>query len=160
MLPSSALKVVDQSPAKLVIVDPPNYLVGFILGVVAVLILAVAIFLFRYHDARRIGAYFGIALSLLFLFIAAWSGTGETTLTLSRDTGILEVQPTSLGSADHATQIPLSKIKRANVETLPSTRRLVLILDAAEPVTLVDASGRDGYYQAADAINNFLHVSK
>lgn len=160
MLPSSALRVVDQSPSKLVIVDPPNYLVGLLLGFAAVLMLAVAIFLFRYHDARRIGAYLGIVLSLLFLFIAAWSGTGETTVTLSRDSGVLEVQPTSLGSPDQATQIPLSKIKRANVEALTSTRRLVLILDASEPVTLVDASGRDGYYQAADAINNFLHVNK
>jgi len=160
MLPSSALRVVHQAPSRLVIVDPPNYVLGVIFGIVAVLIVALAIFLFRYHDARRIGAYLAIGLSLLFLLIAAWSSTGETTSTFSRDTGMLEIQSTSLGSADPAKQIPLSKIKRANVETTVSNRRLVLILDAAEPVTLVEASSREGYYQAADAINDFLQLKK
>lgn len=159
-MPSSALRVVNQSPSKLIIVDPPNHTLGIIFGIVAILVLAIAVFLFRYHDVRRIGAYLGIAVSLLFVLIAAWTETGETTVTLSRDSSMLEIQPTSLGSADPATQIPFSKIKRANVEALPSTRRLVLLIDGGEPVILVSASSRDGYYQAAEAINKFLNVSQ
>ena len=159
MFPSSAIQIVEQTQSRLVILDPPDYVLGSVIlcfglaGLVAVGLF----FLF----SRNINAPLALLASiplLAFLCLGLYLLTGRTRVILSRNDGLLTLENQHFGLSPKQQSMPLDQIRRGVVETIRFNRRVVLVLRSGETVPLGDASNRDGYYAAADAINDFLGV--
>ncbi|MGH9395992.1 MAG: hypothetical protein ACRD18_03985 [Terriglobia bacterium] len=157
MFPSSALHVVERTPSKLVILNPPYYWVGGIFLVVGLFIVA-AIFIPQNGPAlsgstKLIGVLFAVP----FLAVAAWILTSRTTVTFSRDTGEMTVDQAKFGFRHSRLQIPIQAVDKATVAPLHAgSWRLEVMLRSGEPVMIGGQTTQKGYFDAAKAINDFL----
>jgi hypothetical protein len=158
IFPSNAIRVIESSSSRLVILDPPYYGFGVWLFFLAAVTLGVAVLV-----AHGAGLRFA-AIPLVFaLFLAAFGLfglTGKTTYTLSRGDGLLHIQKYSWGIKRRETRLRLADIRRVTVETWQYSHILTVILNSGESFNLGNGSNRQGYYGAADAINDFLGVPR
>jgi hypothetical protein len=157
MFPSSAIRVLERTPLKLIVASPPYYSAGtsFIL-----LSLLTAVFLIyvgrkKPNQGERplwptlllIGPFFAVGAGLL---------TSRTLATLSRDTGELTVERRFFGVPLNDVKVPLEDLRYATVEAGRGSRRLVLICQSGRVVSIGAFTDRGGQYAAANAINDFL----
>jgi hypothetical protein len=155
-LPSSAIQVVEQTQSQLVIFDPPYYMLGwFFLGVGLVLVLVA--FAGKLSDSRLpvmgIFLVIGIPSALIGLAVSGCS----TTTALSAETGRMVITSSCLAVPIRTNNIPIDAIQRALVETEGSSRRLAIRLRSGQLVPTSDnLTDRDGYHEAAAAINHFI----
>jgi hypothetical protein len=156
MFPFSPVQVVEQTPSRLVVVDPPYYLAGICLTAASLLLAA---FLWMQVDDAdpqgRIG-WPALVMAAPFLLIGLLLLTNVTTATLSRASNTLRIDRSYLGMVLRRREFPLSEVRCASVGTDQQTRRLAFVLVSGEEVWLGSFTDRKGYYAAADAINAFL----
>jgi cobalamin biosynthesis protein CobD/CbiB len=161
MLPSSAIQVIEHTQSRLVILEPPEYLTGTIVlcfGLVG--IAAAGAWLALSRSARVTFVLVSCFAILPFVFLGWYLLTSQTSVILSRDEGVLRIEHRSFGRLRDQQGIPLNQIQRAVVETVRYNRRVVLVLTTGQVFPLGDASNEEGYYPAADAINDFLGVQR
>jgi hypothetical protein len=156
MLPSSAIQVVERTPWRLVVVDPPYYLLG--LGFLALCAVSLPVALVvgvKYDVIKKVVVWWAIT-SLPFLIAGVVFSTGKTIVTFSRENGTLTIARSYIGISLRSRQFPLDQPVKAVVETARAGRSLILLTRAGPPITLTTVTDRGGYYEAADAINEFL----
>jgi hypothetical protein len=159
MFPSSAIQVVEQTHSRLVILEPPEYLAGTIVLCFGLAGTAAAgAWLAFSRNVRAPLALASCVATLPFVFLGWYLLTSQTSVIFSRDEGVLKIENRSFGRLRDQQSISLSEIRRAVVETVRYNRRVILILRSGQVFPLGDASNGEGYYAAADAVNEFLGV--
>jgi hypothetical protein len=141
-----------------VILDPPNYTFGAWLLFVAAVALGIAIFVVRSSGLGS--AAMPLVVALLLGAFGSYLATGKTTYTLSREDGLLHIQKCVWGMKRKESLLRLADIRRVTVETMKYAHILRVVLNSGESFNLGDGSDRQGYYGAADAINDFLGVPR
>jgi hypothetical protein len=155
VLPTEAIQVIENSQMRVVIVDPPSYSFGLWVLLLATCALAVAVVLLvRGMGVGSAAIPFFIALSLA--AFGSFLATSHTTYTLSRQDGLLRIQSSAWGVRRKETAVRLADIRRVTVETVDYSQILTVVLNSGESFNLGNGSNRQGYYGAADAINDFL----
>lgn len=156
MFPSSAIQVVERGPSRLVITDPPYYVVGW--GFVLTGLLVVGFVLLRGGRLTSVDSsrWFSTLAAVPFLLVGLMSLTSAKTTTFSRDSQTMIVESQRFIVARRKTEIPLGDIHSATVETGTNTRRLVVVLDSGRVINLTGLTDQQGQYAAASAINDFL----
>ena len=153
MFPSTALRVVESDASKLVILDPPNYLLAGILLLVA---LAIGIFMLKS------GAQVTVRMMAIILLPLVISGLGllssNTVVEFSKASGDVTILRRRFGFPKSPSVTPLSSLRYARVETSRGARRLALITNSGGALYPTGAAARGGEYEAANAINDFLGV--
>jgi hypothetical protein len=155
MLGASAIRIIEQTPGRLVILEPP-YTVGYVLAVGGILWLLVAWFFLSGPRARAI-AYIallgpGILLALAGFATATWTRA----VTFSRPDNQILTQTRVFGINLAASARPLSDAAYADVVQVDVTRNILLHLHSGSAVPLFTNSDRHGQHEAAQAINQFL----
>jgi hypothetical protein len=155
MIPSSAIQVVEHTPSRLAILDPPYYLIGWCFLVVGV---SVAIFVLLrggrsgwIENSRWTSSLLGVP----FLLIGFGFLTSKTTAVFSRESQMMTINSSRFGIS-HKVEVPLSSIRSANVVTGSNTRRLIVVLDSGTTINLTGLTDKQGQYPAMNAINDFL----
>jgi hypothetical protein len=152
---SSAIQVINRSASEMMILDPPYYTLGGVFLVLSsALVLWILIVSLRSGFQLRIlgfSALFALPPMVLGLVLV----TGKTTTVFSRRSDTMIVDHRWLGIFTSRQQYPLTSVRRAVVEG-GRGRTLAVLLEAGSPVVLASRTDRDGYYEAADAINKFL----
>jgi hypothetical protein len=157
-LPFEAIKVIESSPSRLVILDPPNLTFGVWLLFLAAVALGIAILVASSTGLRF--AAFPLLFTLLLAVLGLSLATSKATYTLSREDGLLHIQRYSWGMKKKETLYRLGDIRYVTVETIKYAHILTVILNSGESFNLGNGSNRQGYYGAAEAINNFLGVQR
>ncbi len=155
MLPSEAIQVIENSQMRVVVVDPPYYSFGVWVLFLATCALAIAVVLL----VRGVSVGFAAIPFVIALSLAAFGSflaTSKTSYTLSRQDGLLRIQSSAWGMKRKETTMPLADVRRVTVETFQYSHILTVILKSGESFNLGDGSNRQGYYGAADAMNDFL----
>lgn len=155
MFPPEAIQVLEHSQSRVVILDPPYYSFGTIMICFGVATLAGGIFL----TMRHVMAAFSIVLFVLtlgLLLFGSYLATKKSTVTLSKQDGLLHIQRQFWGMNRPEASLRSADIRRATVETLKYSRTLTVVMKSGESFALGDGSDRQGYQGAADAINDFL----
>jgi hypothetical protein len=155
MFPSEAIRVVVNTPSKVVIVDPPYYSLGTWMLFLASCTMIICFILLRRSIMPPV--------TLLLLFVTLGLGlfggyliSSRTTTTLTKEEGWLKSQRELYGIKRPETGVRLSDIRRVTVETVQYNHRLMLIMKSGDNFAVGDGSNRQGYYGAADAINDFI----
>lgn len=155
MLGASAIRVIEQTPARLVVLEPP-YTVGYVLAVGGILWLLIAWFILSGPRARA-WAYLALMGPGLLLALAGFAtATWTRTVTFSRPSGQILTQSRVFGISLGASSRPLSEAVYADVVQIDVTRNIMLHLHSGSAVPLFTNSDRHGQYEAAHAINQFL----
>jgi hypothetical protein len=155
MIPSSAIQVVENTHARVVVLEPPYYSFGALLLFFALGMLVLGTVLLSRRNMAIIVYTFFLTGTLLGLF-GAYLATKKTTFTLSRDDGLLRVQTCAWGIRRSERVVSLDDIRRVTVETYKYTHVLTVVLNSGESFGVGDGSNRQGYYGAADIMNDFL----
>lgn len=158
MFPSESIQVLENTPSRVVILDPPNYSFGAYMVFLAVCGLAVAVFLFYRRSLLPLGWMLTLVAALLGTF-GIYLLTNQRLITLSRAEGTLKIRKSAWGISRVQAEIPFNTVQRAAVETVKYSRILIVVMKSGESFALGDGSNRDGYYGAENAINNFLGVA-
>lgn len=157
MFPSSALHVVERTPSRLVILNPPYYWVGGIFLVVGLFIVAAVLVPQKGPDLGSSTKLIGVLFAVPFLAVAAWLLTNRTTVTFSRDTGAMTVDHARFGFHHSRLQIPIEDVDKASVAPMHAgSWRLEVMLRSGEPVMIGGQTTQKGYFDTAKAINDFL----
>lgn len=156
MLPNSAIQVLEQSPSRLVVIDPPYYSLGIGFLIVAVITLSVTA-IHRSMTGRPLStAWLGMILTALPLLIGLGLMTSRSIITLDRPTDTLTFDGRWIGLYHERATYPLSSILNATVETSSASARLVIVFQSGDALALSSFTGRRGQYTGANAINSFL----
>jgi len=174
-MPSWSVQVVEQSPSRLVILEPAPYWIAAVVAGIGLLLLGIAIlnpggFLVSQMAARLPMPESGLQIGNLaarvmrgVLVLAAtpflvlgwgiWKSDIQTTF--DRSSGLLTVERRTFG-VRRKVEIPLGELDRTTVEAGRAGRRLVVRLKSGRAVRLTGYSNRQGHYEAAKAIDGFL----
>ncbi len=155
MFPPEAIQVLERSPSRVAILDPPYYSAGALVLFFAVIVGGVAIFLFY----RGFVPPVAVMLSLICLALGAFGSyltTSKRMISLSRADGMLRVQKGAFGMSHPESAVPLDQIRKAIVENVRYTHTLVIVMKSGDVYSLGNASDRQGYFGAAEAINDLL----
>jgi hypothetical protein len=158
MFPSESIKVLENTPSRVVIWDPPNYSFGAYMLFLGLFGIAIAVFLFYRRSLLPVSCMMlltGVLLGVFSIFLL----TNQRTITLSRPEGTLKIEKSSWGSKRVVAVLPVNTIQRVAVETIKFNRRLIAVMKSGESFSLGDGSNRDGYYGAENAINGFLGLA-
>lgn len=159
MFPPEAIRVVVNTPSKVVIVDPPYYSLGTWMLFLGLCALLAGVFLASRSSVPVAGWLFILVAVGLGLF-GTYLISSKTTITLTRDDGWLKSQREYWWIKRPDTGVRIADVRRVTVETMKYSHRLVLVMKSGEGLAVEDGSNRQGYYGAADAINDFLGVPK
>jgi cobalamin biosynthesis protein CobD/CbiB len=157
MFPPEAIEVLERTDSRLIILDPPYYSFGAWVLFLGATSLAIGIVLLVRHAIPPL-AWMLSGLSVLLFLFGSYLFTNKTSITLSRNDGMLTVQNAFWGINRPQSTLPLTDIRRATVETLKYARTIIVVMKSGQSFALANGSNRDGYYGAADAINSFLGV--
>lgn len=158
MFPSEAIQVLENTPSRVVILDPPYYSLGAIILIVAICIGSVACFLlFRGGVLTFIGLPF-IVMAVILTVFGSFLLTSSRLITLSRSEGVLRIERSKWGMKSLEATIALNQIRRAAVGNVHFSNFIVIVMQSGESFRLGEGSNRQGYYGAVDAINHFLGV--
>ncbi len=155
MFPFSPIQIIERTPARLVVVDPPYSLAGMVIVVVALAIAGLYWLKSESDPEGRVG-WPALLVAIPFFFMGLLLLTNKTVAILSRATNTLTVQHYYLGRPWRERVIPLSELGGADVASDQQTRGLALVLKSGESIWMGSFTDRKGYYAAADAINAFL----
>ena len=157
MFPSSAIYVAEHSSSKLVIVDPPAYVIG---GVAVLGGLCAAIVFGRWITLTR--GKLAISPLVLLVVCSFWlAGFGllssRTVVTLARDSGRLRIERHVFGMKLPATEMPLSELRYAEVQIgNRRTKRAALVFRNGSKIGLGSFTNLGGQEQTVAGINAFL----
>jgi hypothetical protein len=151
MLPSSALRIVESTQSRLVVSDPPSYVVGVILCLIGI---AVATFLLRSRGQANIRLLLVVLVPIFLGGLGAL--TSNSQLEFSHQTETLMIRRSKFGFFHSEVVMPLDSVRYATVQTPRGANRLVVVLNSGEVLSTGSATVRGGYYEAANAINDFL----
>ena len=157
MFPPEAIQVLEHSQSRVVILDPPYYSFGTLMLCFGLATLAGGIF----FTVRHLMAAFTVVLFVLtiaLLLFGSYLATKKSTITLSREDGLLHIQRQFWGIKRPEASLRTADVRRVTVETLKYSRTLTVVMKSGESYALGDGSDRQGYQAAADAINDFLGV--
>ena len=158
MFPSESIQVLENTPSRVVILDPPNYAFGTYMLVLGACGAAIAIFLLYRRSLLPLGWMLMLIGFLLGVF-GFYLLTNKRVITLSRSEGTLKIEKSAWGATRLQAMVPLNTIQRATVETVKYSRILMVVMRSGESYALGDGSNRQGYYGAENAINGFLGVA-
>jgi hypothetical protein len=153
-LPFEAIQVLEHTPSRVVILDPPYYSLAIIVLAFAACAGAVAAFLYL----RQMVVPSALLL-LIFLVLAGFGSflmTRKRLISLDRSNGLLKIEKTTWGVSSVQATLPLDQIQKAIVENVRYTHSLVVVVKSGEAFALGGSSDRQGYFGAVDAINDFL----
>jgi len=161
MLPSSAIRVIENTSSRLVILNPPYYSLGFNFLLLCT-VSALGFFLltrtkiytmmkFRWIIPSIICVFVVVALSLLF---------SKSYITFSKETGKMLVQRWSAGIPRGTVEVPLDQIKYVTVENFSGARTMTVVLTNGDTVRLGNFTDQGGEFGAVDTINGFLGRSR
>jgi hypothetical protein len=159
MFPSDAIQVIENSAAKVVILDPPAYAFGVWILFLATCTLAGAIALLV-NDLGVGFAAIPVVIALSLAAFGSYLATSKTVYTLSKQDSLLRTQNYRWGMKSKETALRLADIRRVIVETIQYSHILTIVLNSGENFNLGNGSNRQGYFGAADAINDFLGVPR
>lgn len=160
MFTSSAIEVIERTPWRLVILDPPYYLLGAGLIATSLVALPFLWFLGSRYGVLSKALLWWVVVSIPFVAAGLALCTGRTVVTFSRETSRVSIERRYVGFAVRSRGYPLDHIARAAVETARAGRSLILLTRAGSPIVLTSITDRGGYYEAAQAINQFLAAGK
>lgn len=149
--PYSEIYVAQSAPGHLVIVDPPYYLLGL-----PFLLIGAGLFLsLLFRSRRHVGL---LVFAALFLVPGVIFSTGTTTISFDRGSGTVRIAKTYAGWTVRSRTLPLRNVKAAVLGRAAGGggRSLYLILASGDQVSLGPNTDRQGYAEAANAINDFL----
>ena len=147
MLPSSSIRTIQEADARLVVVCPPFYLaaaISFAVVFVAVLIAFLA--------TGEIPLTILIPVFVVSLGLATTSAVAV----LDRSAGTLQVRRKIFALFVQEKTVPLSTVRRVQIETGKGTRRLEFTTSGGLSVPVGFLTSQSGVREAAEAINNFL----
>jgi hypothetical protein len=155
MFPSSAIRVVESSPSRLVIFDPPYYGLG--LGLLLVAAISAGLWFLTRSNAGAKGFPWWIPL-LVSPFLLGGIGlmTSTTRLVLSAGAGTVKLSSCYFVFVCSNQEFRLGDLQGVRVETSEGFRSLVFLLKSGETFSMGGFSSRAGYYEAEGAINEFL----
>ena len=140
------------------VVDPPWYLFGTILLLVGLMIGRTAWPVKGSRPDHGQFEWWAIVVAAPLVLAAIGLLTGQTTLTLSRQSGQLNLEARYAGVIRwRSAQVPLSDVREALVEFNEAGRGLTILLTSGRTLSLGFHSPRGGYPQAAAEINRFLN---
>jgi hypothetical protein len=155
MFPSEAIQVLERSPSRVVILEPPYYSMGIWLFFLALLFGAAAAFLFYKGFLPALGIMFGLVVLGLGVF-GTYLMTSKRLITVSRADGLLEVRTSSFGRTRVEGTLALDQVRKVVVENNRYANSLVVVKKSGEALSLDNGTNREGYYGAAEAINELL----
>jgi len=154
MFASSVMHVVESTPTRLVILDPPYYLGGGILVLIGIILGAVLLNL-RIQNSTRVAMIVTIP-----IFVAGIGAlTSQTTMTFSRETGTASIQRHWFGIPRNKIEVPLDSVRYATVQTQRGSRRFAIVLSSGRVLAPGSATTQGGEYDVTNAINDFLKGS-
>ncbi len=159
IFPSSAIHVVIRTSDRLEILDPPRYSVGAIALIIGMGFLWFVTARKRSTTLPLNWAQIAIAIGITLAGLILITASGR--IILSRSSGTLIIERQFLGIHLFPVQIRLSDIRSAKVESRSGPRRkIVLILQSGQPISVGTLTGQAGHYESANAINDFLGAPK
>jgi hypothetical protein len=155
LFPPEAIQVVERSPLRVVIIDPPYYSAGAWILFFAVCVGLAASFLwYRGYLPPLAGmlllVFLGLSVFGLYLM------TSKRVISLSRTDGILRIEKGAFGMSHPEAAVPLDQIQKAIVENVRFAHSLVVVMKSGQAFSLGGSSDRQGYFGAAEAINALL----
>jgi len=158
MYPFNPIQVIESTPTRLVLVDPPFYLAGGAFTLIALAVAATGLWTdYDRMPPERIG-WPALVLAVPFALIAAALMAGSTKLTLSRDNMRFQLTRTYFGIYRKETVLPLEELQSASVVSTEGTRQLQLHLRNGRTMTMGAFTDRKGYVDSAMAIDAFLKL--
>ena len=151
MFPSSAVQVIEQTGDRLVVVNPPYYVVGWCLILLALIMIGFRCFV------SGANLWPGLFIAAPFLIAGLGMLTSSTTFSFSRS-GVVTVDRRTFGISRSTKQLRLQDIRSATVETGRNSRRLILVLTSGSVIPMGSLTSQQGNYKAASSINNFLKL--
>lgn len=155
MIPSSAIQVIERTPDRLVVLDPPYYLVALLVLLIS---LGTALQFVRVMAGQvtRVSRM-GLLLTVPFLLAGLGLLTSRTRVTFSRQAGIVTVERKRCGILLPRKEILLSDVRRAQVQIgARRTQCLILVFRSGSTMELTNFGTQGGRTEAANAINAFL----
>lgn len=153
----SAIQILEQTPNRLLAVDPQYPLFGWVFIAFAVLLCVLGLILYWKAPARV------NALTLLvagaFALIGGGALTGHSTITFSRETGQVQVEKSLFGKTFEPSVVQIAEIQSVEVRTTRNLSKVVLVLRSGEVFPITSGTDRPGYQELADAARRFLFES-
>lgn len=150
----SDIRVAEQTAQRLVVVDPPNYLGGFVMLAFTLVLLSAA-FPSRNQPDGGI-SWIALGLGVFCLVVTVALLTGKTEMSFSRETQQMKLAGKYAGIEMRSRETPLDQVRHAEIETRKDGRCLIVVTHSGTVVRLGSFSRRGGYHEAANAINDFL----
>ena len=153
---SSAIRVLEQSPERLLLYEPPYWTFG-IAFVVAGFLIASLLFLFFWKLQVRMPARFlGCVLALPFLFFGLKALTSQTFVEMSARDRTLKIQHMRFFQSTSPRVIPLDEIIRAVEVHARRSYAVGLLLRSGQTVAISSYGDQPGKPLMMEAINEFL----
>jgi hypothetical protein len=150
----SFIQILEQTPNRLVAVDPQYPQFGWVFIAFAVLLCVLGLILYWKTHGRTNALIFLVAGA--FALIGAGALTGHSTITFSRETGQVRVEKTYFGKTFEPSVVQIAEIKSVEVRTTRNLSKVVLVLRSGDVFPLTSGSDRPGYEELADAARKFL----
>jgi len=155
MLSSSALRILENTPARLVAYDPPYQAFGWLFLFFGCCLAMLMVFvMIKTHPGKIL--FIGYLPALIFGVIGLGALLNDSTITLSRQSRSLVIENRFYGMRSSRAPIALTDIQSAAVRSVKNLNRVVVILKSGEEIPLTSATDRDGYGILAQDINRFL----
>lgn len=151
---TDSIRVVSQSPGEISVLCPPDNTNAFFLyfGMIAIVIGGII-----YYKQRNWSISSWVLMTGLFaLVLGAWSLTSVTTIDASANTGELVVRYSVAGIPVNRHVYRLAEVEGFRIGFIRGTRYIYAQLAGGGAPQISPASYRNGYEQAADALNDFL----
>ena len=165
-VPATQIYEASQTAHELIVVAPPYSLIGTIfiaIGLLALLGGCTVLFWGRVGFARPFQMLIWLLPFLVggpFLIVGVAVGAGSTRLTVSADTGSLNLRKTILSVPVRSRQYPLTQVRSVQVGVGDVCRFLYVNLTDRTSETLLGCTDRSGYSEVADSINEFLEANR
>lgn len=155
MFGSSAIRVIQETPSTLVVIEP-SHAGGWILIGAGVVWFIGAFFLIGLSKTKLLGYLVMLLPPLLMALAGTAAVTMNTRAIFSKADNRVTVDDKIFGiSMDHV-EVPLSDVQYAEVIHIDVTRNVLLHLNSGKVVHIGGNSDRSGHYEATHAINTFL----
>ena|ERR1700727_1209404 len=154
-MPSSSIRVTEQSGSRLAVLAPPYYPAAIAVLSAVLLALMILFFISLLSGHRRTS---GVLLGLLFMLVVGVGITLRSTIAIfDFSTETFQVKSSFAGITWSERSYPLSRLEYAGIQRGGrGTERLVLQLTGGEIVALGGSTSQRGRGAAAQAINDFL----
>lgn len=158
MLPSSAIRIIESTPSRLVVWDPPYYGLG--IGLLVVAVIGAALWLVpRSQGGERRFSWWLVVVIAPFVLGGLGLLTSHTQVVLSSADNTAKIESRYFLFFHSDRVFPLDQLQRVSVETSEGYRSLAFVLRSGQTFTLGGFMDRPGYYEAEASINNFLASS-